>query len=159
PSFPVIPGTRQLLSADGPSALLPNGNVLIAASPTLKGPLHMFEFDGSNLIEQPTIPNSSNNPSFLENMVVLPTGQVLMTSSSNDVEIYTPDDISHNSAWEPVIMSSPTSVKPGVSYTISGFLFNGMSQGSAFGDDYQSATNYPLVRITDLITGHVFYSR
>jgi hypothetical protein len=34
-----------------------------------------------------------------------------------------------------------------------------MSQGAAYGDDVQAATNYPLVRITNLHTGHVFYSR
>jgi hypothetical protein len=50
-------------------------------------------------------------------------------------------------------------VNPGGSYVISGHLFNGMSQGAAYGDDQQSATNYPLVRITNNATGHVFYSR
>jgi hypothetical protein len=34
-----------------------------------------------------------------------------------------------------------------------------MSQAAAYGDDQQSATNYPLVRITNNATGHVFYSR
>jgi hypothetical protein len=34
-----------------------------------------------------------------------------------------------------------------------------MSQASMFGDEGQSATNYPLVRITNLRTHHVFYSR
>ena len=34
-----------------------------------------------------------------------------------------------------------------------------MSQGAAYGDDVQAATNYPLVRITNNATGHVFYSR
>ena len=47
----------------------------------------------------------------------------------------------------------------GGSYVISGHLFNGMSQGAAYGDDAQSATNFPLVRITNNATGHVFYSR
>jgi hypothetical protein len=50
-------------------------------------------------------------------------------------------------------------VTPGDTYEISGVLFNGMSQGSAYGDDAQSATNYPLVRITMTATGHVFYCR
>jgi hypothetical protein len=40
-----------------------------------------------------------------------------------------------------------------------GRLFNGRSGGSAYGDDYQAVTNYPLVRITNLATGHVFYCR
>jgi hypothetical protein len=34
-----------------------------------------------------------------------------------------------------------------------------MSEGAAYGDDQQSATNFPLVRITNNRTGHVFYSR
>jgi len=34
-----------------------------------------------------------------------------------------------------------------------------MSQATMFGDELQNATNYPLVRITNLATKHVFYSR
>lgn len=33
------------------------------------------------------------------------------------------------------------------------------SQGAAYGDDYQSASNYPLIRIINNATGHVFYTR
>jgi hypothetical protein len=50
-------------------------------------------------------------------------------------------------------------ISRGSSYQISGIRFNGVSQGAAYGDDVQAATNYPLVRITNLATGHVFYSR
>src|SRR5665213_3351696 len=50
-------------------------------------------------------------------------------------------------------------LSPGESYKILGFRFNGMSQGAAYGDDYQGSTNYPLFRITNLKTGHIFYSR
>jgi len=34
-----------------------------------------------------------------------------------------------------------------------------LSQANAFGDEYQTATNYPLVRITNNSTGHVFYAK
>jgi hypothetical protein len=34
-----------------------------------------------------------------------------------------------------------------------------VSQGAYYGNDYQSATNYPLVRIVNAATGHVFYAR
>ena len=44
-------------------------------------------------------------------------------------------------------------------YKIKGIRFNGMSQGAMFGDDYQSATNYPLVRITHIKSGKVYYCR
>jgi hypothetical protein len=56
-------------------------------------------------------------------------------------------------------MSAPSQVSRGGSYTITGIRFNGMSQASMYGDEYQNATNYPLVRITNLATNHVFYSR
>jgi hypothetical protein len=47
----------------------------------------------------------------------------------------------------------------GSTYKISGTQFNGLSQAAAFGDEYQTATNYPLVRITNNSTGHVFYAK
>jgi hypothetical protein len=40
---------------------------------------------------------------------------------------------------------------------VKGTQLNGLSQGAAYGDDSQAATNYPLVRITNDATGHVFY--
>jgi hypothetical protein len=42
---------------------------------------------------------------------------------------------------------------------LSGLQFNGLSQAATYGDDAQAATNYPLVRITNTATGHVFYAR
>ena len=35
----------------------------------------------------------------------------------------------------------------------------GLSQGASFGDDVQAATNYPIVKIVNTATGHVFYAR
>ena len=55
--------------------------------------------------------------------------------------------------------SVATSVTRGSTYKISGTQFNGLSQAAAFGDEFQTATNYPLVRITNSSTGHVFYAR
>jgi hypothetical protein len=34
-----------------------------------------------------------------------------------------------------------------------------LSQAAAFGDEVETATNYPLVRIINSSTGHVFYAR
>jgi hypothetical protein len=72
--------------------------------------------------------------------------------------VYTPTGSPH-SAWAPTITSYPASVNPGGYYKISGTQFNGLSQGADYGDDVQGATNYPLVRITNIATGHVFYAR
>jgi hypothetical protein len=34
-----------------------------------------------------------------------------------------------------------------------------LSQAAAFGDEFETATNYPLVRITNTASGHVFYAK
>ena len=47
----------------------------------------------------------------------------------------------------------------GDTYTISGHRFNGLSQAQSFGDEFQASTNYPLVRMTNSGTGHVFYAK
>jgi hypothetical protein len=72
--------------------------------------------------------------------------------------VYTPTG-SPRSGWAPTITNCPTAVNPGGYYKISGTQFNGLSQGADYGDDVQAATNYPLVRITNSTTGHVFYAR
>jgi hypothetical protein len=57
-----------------------------------------------------------------------------------------------------VISSVPgTLVLGSYNNVISGTQFNGLSQGAAYGDDAQMATNYPLLRITNNATGHVRY--
>lgn len=157
PDFPVSP-QGQLSIDDGPASLLPNGNVLCDTSPSGGAPSYFFEFDGTNLIQVTGPPNAPSDGSFFGRMLVLPTGEVLFTDGSTDVEIFTSSG-SYNPHWAPRIQSSPSTVSPGGSYVISGHHFNGFSQGAAYGDNAQSATNYPLVRITNLATGHVFYSR
>lgn len=167
PRLPISAQGQQMTVQDGPAALLPNGNVIFAATGGATDskagyagpPVYFFEFDGQNLLPQPTIPNNANDNASSVVLLVLPTGQILEADGSKDIEIYTPDDASFNPAWTPVIMSSPLVLNPGKTYTVSGFRFNGMSQASAFGDENQNATNYPLVRITNVSTHHVFYSR
>ncbi len=138
---------------------LPSGNVLVDTSRGIfNRPTSFFEFDGTKLNPVAGPPNAPHDSSYYGNMLILPTGQILFTDFSNDIEIYTSTG-TYNPAWAPRIRSAPATVSPGGSYVISGHLFNGLSQGAAYGDDVQAATNYPLVRITNRTTGHVFYSR
>jgi hypothetical protein len=168
PKLPVSPQGYQYTVQDGPGVLLPNGHVFFAASggaidPSNGNysdpPVAFFEFDGNSLAPEPTIPNAANDLSGSISLLPLPNGQVLAVDSSLDVEIYTPGDTSHNPRWQPAIASVPFRLGPGGSYKLYGYLLNGVSQACAFGDESQCATNYPLVRITNLGTGHVFYSR
>ncbi len=161
--FPIGPGEEgQLSCADACAVLLPNGNVLVAAGPFFfLPPTHFFEFtyENNELIEQPPIPNAETMLASAPNMVVLPTGQVLVTTNTTDIQIYTPGDRSYDQKWAPVIKSSPDSVKRGKTYKIEGIRFNGMSQAQSYGDEDGAATNYPLVRITNEDTGRVRYCR
>jgi hypothetical protein len=146
--------------ADGPAALLPSGNVLVDASPgVFQNGAHFFEFNGSNLLSVPAAANSSTHSSFQGRMLLLPAGQVLFTDGSSLVQVYTAAGIPQVE-WKPVITSLPgTLVLGSYNNLISGRQFNGLSQGAAYGDDAQMATNYPLVRITNNATGHVRYAR
>jgi hypothetical protein len=154
---PQFPAPNNI--ADGPAALEPNGKVLMFASPSFGAPpATFFEWDGHNLNAIPGTPNAPVDGSFVGNMLVLPTGQILFTDFSNDVEIFTPIP-GHPRSAEPTLLFTPIFLKRGQSYQAFGFQFNGVSQGAAYGDDVQAATNYPLVRITNIINGHVQYTR
>jgi len=158
PDFPMSNG-QQLDIADGPACLLPNGDVICQTSPGVyNSPSTFYEFDGTNLTALPGVPNSSGDPSYVGNMIMLPTGQVLYTDLSQDVEIFTPNTGAQE-AWRPRITSCPTTLAPGMSFILQGTQLNGLSQCSAYGDDSTNATNYPLVRITNTSTGHVQYAR
>lgn len=154
---PDIPNGLDI--ADGPAAVLPDGNVLVQASPGIyKAPSSFFEYNGTAFTQVPSTANASHDPSYAGRFLVLPTGQVLWTDGSTDVEIYTAKG-SPKAAWAPTITSYPTSVTPGQTYSITGTQFNGLSQGAYYGDDAQMATNYPLVAIRNRKTGHVFFCR
>ena len=161
-----------LAVADGPAALLPSGNVLVDASPILpqcykETTSEFFELDlGSDAFETvPGPPNAGKHASYEARMLVLPTGGILYTDGTADVEVYTPSgDIQDQ--WRPTVTflteavdaTHITTLVRGQTYRAFGTQFNGLSQGAAYGDDAQSATNYPLIRITDQ-TGNIFYAR
>ncbi|MEP7119073.1 MAG: hypothetical protein ABI880_15910 [Acidobacteriota bacterium] len=146
---------------DTPSCLLTNGRVLVAAGPVDGSgwltPTLFHEFDGSSLGRVPDPPNATGVP-YIGRLLLLPTGQVLFAAQTDAVYAYSyfscPD-----AAWRPHITSAPASVSTYFSYSLSGRLFNGMSQAVGYGDDAAAATNYPLVRIRHLATGRVRYCR
>lgn len=154
---PDFPGTLDI--ADGPGALLPNGNVLLDAGPGIFGAgSKFFEWDGAALNATSAPANAAANPSYVGDMVVLPTGQILFTDFSSTVQIYTPSG-SPCATCVPAVTSVASTLTHGTNNNlIQGTLFNGVSQGAAYGDDNQSATNFPLLRITDS-AGHVVYCR
>jgi len=146
---------------DAPAALEINGNVIVESNPfsgTFSTPSTFYEWDGTNLNTFPNPPNATKTASYQGHLLVLPNGQIMYTDYSTDVEFLTSAG-TFDPSWQPTVTSVASSLTPGSTYTISGTQFNGLSQASAYGDDLQNATNYPLVRIVNNATGHVFYCK
>jgi hypothetical protein len=129
-------------AGDNFAALLPNGNVLVEGSSG-----RLYEYNGTTMTPGPFAGGGS--------LMVLPTGEVLVGGS----QLYTTTGTYQN-AWRPALFpGGSNSYLRGHTYTLYGQQFNGLSQAAAFGDEFETATNYPLVRITNRSTGHVFYAK
>jgi hypothetical protein len=113
---------------------------------------HLYEFDGSTFALEPVDVTTCGNSLSL---LVLPTGETIV----GGVGLYTSATGNPAPDWAPVVFRSPHAIAPGGTYAISGKQFNGLSQANAYGDEFPAPTNYPLVRITNDVTGHVFYAR
>jgi len=156
---PVPP--NQLDQADGPGALEPNGKVLEMLSPGLfASGCQMMEYNPTT----GTLANTSNpancpaDSSFVGHFMVLPTGQIMFTDFSGTVEVYNPVAGTVATA-KPTILAASTSLTHGSSNNLLyGKQLNGLSQGGAYGDDYQGDTDYPLVRLTNASTGVVYWA-
>jgi hypothetical protein len=175
PNYPNIGGI--LNDCDGPASLLPNGNVFFTGSAGCYDiPSYYFEyrpqreFFGSNppaslvQVVSPYDPVAgetvgSQISSFYSRFVVLPDGSMLY-SWDDALETYIFEPTGHpDPGWAPNVTAFPHQVSPGKTYVISGTQFNGLSASGYYGDDEANASNYPLVRFTNLITGDVQYGR
>lgn len=160
PSFPTVGGQQQDASDTG-AALLPNGDVLLLSRTgeiQVNGgmPSHFFLFDGTSLTQAPEYPTSTEGG--LGYMLLLPTGQVLYNGWPAGLQVFT-DPGAPNPADAPIPTVEPGKMAAGATYQLVGKQLNGLSEGAAFGDDYQSSTDYPLVQITNDGTGDVAYAR
>jgi hypothetical protein len=170
---------------DTPGAMLVNGNILcIVGTNNPDGGstnvLWCYEYDYRG---QTTNPDGTVNPngaffatssptdstigapfhadSYNLSLLDLADGTVLFSKGNGlpdpkgQLYVYQPDG-------EPLASGKPTlyniSWNADGSLHLSGTLFNGISEGSAFGDDAQEASNYPLVRFIDS-SGNVLYGR
>jgi hypothetical protein len=163
PDVPQVCGKSGKLScdlADAPAAVLPDGNILFAASAGYGGrPTHFFEFTSGNFIKQVADPidHADSSGAYYYNFLVLPNGQILSTDFSKILEVYTPAG-SQITNYGPSITKAPAAVSACGTYEIKGKQLNGRTQGAYYGDDAQAETNYPIVKIVNTGSGHVFYA-
>ncbi|HVO20415.1 MAG TPA: hypothetical protein VMU15_14235 [Anaeromyxobacter sp.] len=153
---------------DGPAATLANGNILVAvgkkvgvdlSSATWSQPAWFFEFDGTSF-QRTSDPPDNGFYTYGTRLLLLPDGDVLFCAEDDDAfyayhsEAAVPQD-----SFRPVIQACPNTFAPGTTIQVSGLQFNGLSQAVGYGDDSQTATNYPLVRILNKQTGRLRYCR
>ena len=171
-SFPIINGARTGMP-DAAGAMMVNGKILCGVSPAPNGnstiwrkPVYFVEYDyTTDSFTQVTsiFPGQGSDSlkgytSFQLNMLDLPDGNVLVSIAqsgiSNEYFIYTP-------GTGPIPEGKPTINNiyqtSCYSYNITGKLFNGISEGAGYGDDWQCETNYPIVRLTN--GGNVYYAQ
>lgn len=164
PSVPTQPGTwtagpnqpningLPMGCEDAPAAMLPNGNVLMAVGRVsanggnFYAPTFFTEYDGTTIAQVTTAPNSSGPP-YVGRMVNLPTGEVLFTAGTQAAYIYT-NGGGPNPAWKPVVTDLLPAIEKGTQNVLKGLQLNGVSNGCSYGDEYNNATNYPIVRAT-----------
>ena len=156
--------------ADAPAAILPNGTALIAASPGVwstnqndwyPAPTHFFTFNGTGFTQVGDVkPDGSVLASYEMNFLALPTGEIFgVETDYAHTEIF-PAICCAAAGWAPAITSlSSDTLTAGATYTLAGTQLSGLTQGASYGDDGQADTNFPLVRIANTATGHVFYAR
>ncbi len=160
---PDIPGGHA--TDDAPGAMMVNGNILIAADvPSETAPTFFYEYNYlTNAFTQVGAPGGGTSlagiSSYQTTMVDLPNGQVLFGvgqagTASAKYYVYTP-------SGSPLVSGKPTisniTQTSCTNFSITGTLFNGISEGACYGDDFQMASNYPLVRLS--AGGNVYYAR
>jgi len=164
PSMPQINGVTYT-AADAPAAVLQNGDVLMDLSPfessgKQDAPAHFFLFNGTSItqIADPSSSaNAANCASYCGFFLDLPNGQVLFDNRSgpNSIFVYTPSG-SADASWLPSITSAPTNVQQGAAFNITGTQLSGVTTGAAYGDDWNSATNYPIAELTSASSNNVY---
>ena len=176
PTFPkdnsASPNWPTLTALDAPACLLPSGKVVCLAGTAALDSFGFYfsfnpvflEYDPNSsattlpsLDAQPTLP--SGNQTWQSLFLLLPTGQLLCTAQTNTIFLYTPDPASGSpdASWKPANISVPGTLVLGHSYTLSGTQINGLSQAVSYGDDAGMATNYPIVQLTNPVSGRVAY--
>ena len=161
---PPIP--NGLGTPDAPATVLPDGKVLCVFAQIPNGsnmdsvfhPLmyfYLFDYTNNTFTQIPG-PNGQwtiNQPSCSAVLLNLPDGTVLLgVEGSSQYYVYTP-------AGTPLALAKPaidTIIEQQCEYMVTGTLFNGITQGTAYGDDWQMATNYPVIRL--VANGHTYFA-
>jgi Secretion system C-terminal sorting domain/Kelch motif len=162
----VTPGSQG--TPDAPGAMMPNGKILCAVSPLptsaehFPSPTKFYEYDylsdSFTAVSAPGGATSLNSATYTLHILLLPDGSAMLgQTGSSKYYVY-------SSPGTPVASGKPKIGKINVTnnsgtctYTVTGTGFNGISEGSTYGDDEFNSTNYPLIRLSS--GTDVYYAR
>ena len=164
---PVIPNSQGC--PDCGADMMPNGKILIGVSPQptsqnhFPAPTTYYEFDYlTNSWNQILAPDGNTNlgiSSYVNTYLQLPDGSVLFAAQQSGNFSY--EYFVYKPKGSPLLAGKPTigivNQTSCDSFSVIGKRFNGISEGAAYGDDWQMSTNYPIVRLTH--NGNVYYAR
>lgn len=155
---PVIPNSGA--ASDAPAAMMVNGNVLCVFDLGGANQASFYEYDPvANAFTQVNTPSGGTiwgSTTTGLRMLDLPDGSVLFSSSAYILYEYRPSG-GPLAAGKPAISNLVQNADG--SFHLTGTGFNGISAGAAYGDDAQMDSNYPLVRMTNMNNGNVYYAR
>jgi hypothetical protein len=129
-----------------------------ADHPLFNGPTTIFDYDPTtNSLSQVDTTGVGGLASFAygDRMLVLPTGEILLTTGSSQLYVFTPDE-GPDPSLNPVIAGIQDNGDG--TFTLTGAQLNGFSGGASYGDDAEMDSNYPIVFLTDG-NGQVFFAR
>jgi hypothetical protein len=172
----VLSPTGVLTLSDAPACLQPNGRVLVVAETLylrIQGGQNLLFSKNSQYFEYDPVANTltklalqppsaaTSQDTWTARFLLLPTGQIMLSTQHGQVYIDLPDpnEGTYQAAWQPTIVTFPSTLVVGHSYLLTGTGLNGVSQANSYGDDAQMATNYPIVQVTDAVSGAVYYLR
>ena len=150
---------------DAAAAMMVNGVILCAFSHTPSvdsvfwSPMKYYVFDyTTNAFSAITAPDGGDSviaPCYFSGMLCLPDGSIMYSQQGDDqYYVYKPDG-------SPLVAGKPTldsivQINCDTFLAI-GKLFNGITEGACYGDDWQMETNYPIVRLSRHDT--VYYAK
>ncbi len=160
-AMPTRAGIGQLASWDGPAAMMVNGNVLctFSAPASESEPTFFYEYNyltnAFTAVSAPGNVDSALTWSNFMTLLQLPDGSVMLGyTDSTRFYIYKP---SGSAIPQGIPTINEVASNNCDTFRITGKLFNGISEGAGFGDDWQMSTNYPIVRVTD--GTNVYYAK
>jgi len=134
---------------DAPGAMMANGKILctLGTPGTFNGPNTFCEYDYvANSFTVVAAPPTGGFSPYASRMLVLPDGTALFSWSNSHLYIYQPDG-PQLAAGKPSIYGVTTNCDG--SFRLAGTQLNGISEGAAYGDDAQMASDYPLIYVTN----------